>query len=792
MVYIFVIIVDFMVYSILDIKAYRLVITGLVQGVGFRPFIHRLAYSLGLNGYVKNIGGSEVEVLIEGSIDKLLEFLVRLDTDKPPPARIEEVYFVEEKPHGLDRFEILPSGKESIRRSNIPPDLAMCRECLREILDPSNRRYRYVFNSCAWCGPRYSYMYRVPYDRVNTAMAKYKLCPDCQREYNNIYDIRRYHAQGISCPRDGPRLKLYSIDWEPVEARDPIVETAKLIDEGYIVAVKGIGGYHIAALASDDDVVLKLRVRKRRPSKPFAVMGLDTSVLEKLVYMTDEDRELLESPQAPILLLPKKPDTPVSKYVSPGLSHEGVFIAYTPLHYLLLMETHDKFLIMTSGNVHGEPMCISEECVRVKLKNIVDYVLTHDREIVNRVDDSVVRKTRGGYVFLRRSRGYAPQWIRINIDLGGEYIGFGADLGNVAAIGFEDKIVLTQYIGDLDSVDAQSDLVKYVEFLVKNYHVNPEKAVIVVDKHPDYHSRRIGLEYAEKHGSRVVEVQHHYAHLIGAVYEAGLKGLYVGLAIDGLGWGDDNTVWGGEVIVLDTDKPWYRRIASLKPLPLTSDRDTYYPLRILVGLLTTMGYGWAEVEEILRKTDPLFNDRRGEYMIVYRLVESKRYTPASSTGRLLDIVSAILGICSYRSYEGEPAIKLEAKADHHEKLIEVPGFKIVVENDIHRLDYREAIEWILENHDRYRVEDIAYSFLYMLGWWYGELIINTMKGYKAEPIIPISGGSAVNNYIIEGLEKRLSMGDLKLYIPSKIPVGDGGIGFGQVIAGYLFKDFSRG
>ncbi len=769
-------------------KAYRLIITGLVQGVGFRPFIHRLAVKTSVYGYVRNIGGSEVEVWIEGSKESIEKFMDLLYREKPPPAIIEDVIVEEVEVKGYKSFVIKPSGREAVKRSNIPPDLAMCRDCLREILDPSDRRYRYAFNSCAWCGPRFSYMYRIPYDRVNTAMAKYGLCSECRREYSDLENIRRYHAQGISCPRDGPRLKLYSIDWEEVETSDPIREAARLVDEGYLLAVKGIGGYHIACLASSDDTVLELRRRKKRPSKPFAVMGLDTSVLDKLVYISEDDRRLLESPQAPILLLPKKPDTPMSRYVSPGLTYEGVFIAYSPLHYLLLMETRDKFLVMTSGNIYGEPMCIDEECIRRKLRDVVDYVLTHDREIVNRVDDSVVRKTLDKYVFLRRSRGYAPQWIRIKNDLGGEYIGFGSDLGNVAAIGFEDKIVLTQYIGDLDSVDAQNDLLKYLEFFIKNYHIDPGEAVVVVDKHPQYVSRKLGLEYGSRHGSRVIEIQHHYAHLIGAVYEAGFKGSYIGLAIDGLGWGDDNTIWGGEVIVLDTGKPWYRRIASLKPLPLTSDRDTYYPLRILVGLLISMGYSWAEVEEILRKTDPLYSDRRGEYLILYRLIESKKYTPASSTGRLLDTVSALLGICSYRSYEGEPAIKLEAKADHHEKLVEIPGFKIVVENNLYRLDYRDAIEWLLENRDKYRVEDLAYSFLYMLGSWYGELIITAMKGYRVEPIIPLSGGSAVNNYIAEGLEKRLSMEDLELYIPSKIPVGDGGIGFGQVIAGSLLKE----
>jgi len=769
------------------VKALRIIITGLVQGVGFRPFIHRLVDKLGLKGYVKNIGGSEVEVWIEGSEDNVDMFMKLLYLEKPPPAIIEDVIVREEKPRGYKAFSIEPSGLETYMRSNIPPDLAMCRDCLREILDKNDRRYRYPFNSCAWCGPRFSYMYRVPYDRGNTAMSKYSLCEDCLREYRDIHDLRRYHAQGISCPRDGPVLKLYTIDWSFVETNDPISLAAKLIDEGYIVAVKGIGGFHIASLATDDDVVYKLRLRKKRPSKPFAIMGLDTRVLEKLVYIDDSDRALLESPEAPILLLPKKPDTPVSKHVSPGLSHEGVFIAYSPLHYLLLLETRDKFLIMTSGNIHGEPMCITDDCVREKLRNVVDYVLTHDREIVNRVDDSVLRKTAGQYVFLRRSRGYAPRWIRLGKDLGGEFIGFGADLGNVFAIGFEDKIVLSQYIGDLDNVSVQSDLLKYVEYLVKNYHIDLGKTVVMVDKHPQYHSRRIGYEYAEKYGLTIHEVQHHYAHLLGAAYEAGLDDDVAGLAIDGLGWGDDNTIWGGEVMVFNTGRNEYSRVGSLAPLPITGDRDTIYPSRILASILALHRYSLDEIMGIVGASDR-DNPRSSEYELVIKLVERGRFIKASSTGRLLDVVSHILGVCSYRSYEGEPAINLEAHAYKHDSFVEIPGFKISSSDGLNVLEYFDALVWLINNREKFDTRDLAYSFQHLLGYWYGELMLNSVKGFSVNSTIVVSGGAAVNDIVVKGFMERVREEGFRVYIPRKIPLGDGGIGFGQVVAGSLLNN----
>ncbi len=770
------------------IKAYRLIVTGLVQGVGFRPFIHRLAVKNNVNGFVRNIGGSEVEIWIEGFVDNIERFVESIKNDKPIVAYIDEVIIEEKEPQGYTSFQILPSSSDRITRSNIPPDFAICRDCLNEILDPSNRRYRYPFNSCAYCGPRFSYIYKVPYDRENTAMSKYRLCKECLIEYNNLENIRRYHAEGISCPNDGPRLYLINAKtWESIETKDPVTETAKLIDEGYIVAIKGIGGFHIACLASCDETVLKLRYRKRRLTKPFAVMGLNTSVLEKLVYIDESDRFLLESPQSPILLLPKKPDTPVSKYVSPGLSHEGVFIAYTPLHYLLLMETRDKFLVMTSGNIHGEPMCIDEDCVRNRLKNIVDYVLTHDRVIVNRVDDSVLRKTLGNYVFLRRSRGYAPQWIRLKKDLSGVFIGFGSDLNNVFSIGFENKIVMSQYIGDLDSFEAQRDLLKYLDFLVHNYHIDPSKAIVVVDKHPQYVSRSIGYEYASRYNTMVIDIQHHYAHAIGALYEAGLEGSYISLVIDGLGWGDDNTIWGGELLVINDLEPVYSRIGSINQLPLTSDRDTFYPMRLLVGLMTIMGYDWNDIERLLSRLG-VYDKSLFEYTIVYKLVQSNKYTPASSTGRLIDLVSALLNVCSYRSYDGEPAIKLEALADRADRIVDIPGFRIVNRDGLNKLDYYSAIEWLIENRDLLSPEVLARSFLYNLGYWFGELLTNSIKGLRIENTVLISGGAAVNNYIGMGFKQRLDEDDLKLYIPLKIPLNDEGVCFGQVVAASLYRN----
>jgi len=762
------------------ITALRIIVTGLVQGVGFRPFISRLALKHGLKGYVKNIGGSEVELWIEGSEEKIYEFLYSLFVDKPPVAILDRVFASKEEPGDFNGFNIEKSAETVLTRSNIPPDFAICKDCLAEVLDPENRRFQYAFNSCAWCGPRFSMMYKTPYDRENTAMAKYILCDECKHEYGDPENIRRHHAQGISCPRDGPRLLLLDKDFKEIACEDPIREAAKLVEEGYILGVKGIGGYHIAALASNDDVVLELRRRKKRPRKPFAIMGLNTDVLRKLVYMDPGDEDLLNSPQAPILLLPKKPESPVSKYVSPGLVHEGVFIAYTALHYLLLMSTRDKFLIMTSGNIHGEPMCIDEECAKNKLSKIADYFLVHDREIVNRVDDSVLRKTGYSYLFLRRSRGYAPSWITVNRDLGGEFIAFGGDLSNTGGVGFEDKIALTQYIGDLESIQAQRELIKYIEFLVDNYHLGKSsKPIVVVDLHPQMYSRSLGVKYAETKSLPWIEVQHHYAHVLGTAVDNELSGTIVGLAIDGLGWGPDKTIWGGEILLFNTDSYGYKRIGSINPLPLTSDRDTYKPIRLLFSYYSTRRFEFDEITKLIN----IDKVKSLECKTAFLLARSGKYTPASSTGRLIDLVAAILNPTIERTYDGEPAIWLESIAFNGDDLL-LDNHKIINNDGVIKLNYDGVIDWIIENRDKYSVNSIARGFLYSLGYWFGELILKSIKGLRVDHVV-VSGGAAVNEFIYRGLRDKLSEDQLIFHLPRRVPPGDGGLAFGQIIAASL-------
>ncbi|MEM0348018.1 MAG: carbamoyltransferase HypF [Zestosphaera sp.] len=766
----------------------RLVIEGIVQGVGFRPFLHRLGLRLGVKGYLRNVGGSEVEVVVEGDYETLASFVKKLMSDKPPTARVEGIDIeVLNDTGGFRDFTILSSDVKAIKRSMIPPDFAICDDCLREVLDPSSRRYRYAFNSCAWCGPRFTMMYRVPYDRENTSMSKYRLCDECSREYSNVEDLRRYHAQGISCPADGPRLWLTDNTGVLIETRDPIKEASKLIEEGFIVAVKGIGGYHVASLATDDDVVLKLRTRKERPTKPFAIMGLDTQVLREIVIVDEKAEELLKSPERPIVLLPKKQDSRVSKHVSPNMDVEGVFIAYTALHYLLLLDTRDKFLIMTSGNPKGQPMCVSEECVYGKLNKIVDYVLTHDREIVNRADDSVVRFTNGKPVLLRRGRGYAPTWIKIGRKLPKNVIAFGAELQSAGAVGFEDKVVLTQYIGDADDLDTLEDLSKYLKFIISNYRIDVSKSIVVIDKHPHYNSSRLGRFYALDQGLELLEVQHHYAHALATMADQKILGRpTIAIVVDGVGYGDDGAIWGGEVLTISEDLS-YNRVGFLSYMPFAGDESTYRPARYLVSSLLTF-MSPEEVKDVALKLgfEKGLKDLE-EIDILYTLVKHGKYVKSSSTGRFLDAISALLGVCYARTYEGEPAITLEAFSRGGEVVNDlIEDFKVSYSDGAYVIDLKaflsKAVETLTNTDLRTRVKaDIGVTSQYGLGAALGRIVVKVIdSGYFKPDFIVLGGGAAVNDFLVSGIRDSLKELEIPILTPDRVPLNDGGVPLGQV------------
>ncbi|BFH73954.1 carbamoyltransferase HypF [Sulfurisphaera javensis] len=732
-------------------EAYRIIISGIVQGVGFRPFIYRIAIKSNVKGYVKNMGGSEVEVHIEGEREEIAYFIKLLFSKLPPTAKIENIEIEESDIKLFSDFKILPSGSEIKEPSEIPPDFSVCEECMREVLNPKNRRYRYPFNSCAYCGPRFSMIYKLPYDRENTAMNDFPLCEDCKAEYYNPSDERRFDAQGISCPKCGPSLFLETIDGERLEG-DPIVTTAKLLMEGYIVAIKGIGGFHISADPFNDDVVLKLRERKNRPQQPFAVMALDLPIVEKYAIISPIEKDLLLSPQRPIVLLNKKDPYELSKYISPGLDKEGFFLYYTPLHYLLLNEVKTHLLIMTSGNKHGFPMCIDENCVREKLKGIVDYVLYHNRKIVNRVDDSVVRVSAGRPILLRRSRGYAPTWIKLKRYVKEPVVTVGAELQNAGSIAFNNKVVLTQYIGDTDELETLNDLDKYLNLLISWYNIRPK--VVVADKNPAYQSTYLASKLAEKFSAELIQVQHHYAHILSVAADYGYED-GVGIAIDGIGYGDDGNGWGGEIIKFSGEK--YERKYHLKYVPyIGGDINAIKPRRMLALFLSTF-MDWEEIKNIVKLDERELN--------ILEKLSKKATIFTSSTGRVLDSVSAFLGVCDHRTYEGEPAMKLEAVARGGKILdLEIP---IVGEE----IDTTLIFKWLLENRDK-PLNDLAITVQYKLG----KSLVKAALKLNPERIL-VSGGAAVNEYILKGMIENSE--GVEIITPKRVPAGDGGIALGQ-------------
>ncbi len=757
-------------------RAYKIYVTGMVQGVGFRPFVYRLARSMGLAGYVRNLGGSEVEIHVEGQGVFLEEFLERLRREKPPPARIESVEVRETDPLGMRVFEIRKSLESLSRRSIIPPDLGICDDCAREILSPGSRFYGYPWNSCAWCGPRFSMIERLPYDRENTSMRDFPLCEQCSRDYHDPDNTRRFHAQGISCGVCGPRTHVYGIDGRRIETSDPIGFIASVIEEGSIVAIKGVGGYHIACLATRDDVVLELRRRKERPTRPFALMARDYSVVEKIAVPPPGARELLESPERPILLLPKKEGSPISEHVAPGLDTIGVMLPYTGFQLMLLKRVRDGVLIMTSGNRRGRPMCTTLDRVMRELRGIVDYVVEHDRRIVHRVDDSVIRFTDGQPTFIRRARGYAPVWVRVGFKLK-EGVAVGGELQMAGAVCFEDKVVPTQFIGDLDEPGQLEELEKELTWLISNYRVKPE--FIALDMHPAYHNRELAVKLAEEFGASLIVVQHHHAHAasVMAEHRVPLGEKRVAITIDGVGLGDDGGVWGGEVLLASYES--YERVGSLEPYFLPGGNTAVLqPVKPLISLLRLAGLEEEEVVSLLVRKGLLENLPHGENeaRLTYRLSEEGRSPQATSLGRVLDAFSALLGVCCRRTYEGEPAIRLEAAARGGRDLGFTPRIKTVHGRFV--VDLSGLVVWVLENIDA-PVQDLAVTIQLGLGRALGEIALKHAS--KSENKIMVSGGAAVNTYIIRGLKHAVEKNDCKVILPRKLPPGDGGLAVGQAV-----------
>lgn len=745
-------------------NAVRILIKGTVQGVGFRPFVYRLAKAHGIKGQVANTAAG-VKIHAAGKGAELERFLTRLRNDFPPLAMIDS-FAVEaaEEPANPD-FQIVESSGEERIEAILPPDMSVCADCRRELFDPGNRRYHYVLNNCTNCGPRYSIIRRLPYDRVQTAMAPFPFCPACHKEYRDPLD-RRFHAEATSCPLCGPQLQLTDAAGQVLDVDQPLVWLAERIRQGRIVAVQGLGGFHIICDALNEATVRELRRRKQRPDKPFAVMVKDAAMAEEYGCFDELSRGLLESPQRPVVIVPER--RPCSPAVNGGLTRVGLFLPYTPLH-LLLFEVFAGPLVATSANIAEEPIITDTETLRSRLGGVIDYCLEFERKIINGCDDSVVTTVRDRRLLLRRARGYAPAAIRLPRTLAQPVLAVGGDMKNTLAIAYHDQVILSPHVGDLRTLGAQQYFERTLETFQRLYDFQPER--IVCDAHPDYFTSR----WAGRQNLPLLRVQHHYAHALAVMTdcELDLEQSMPAICWDGTGYGDDGSLWGGEFLLCS--RSGYERLLHFRPLPLLGgEKAILEPRRVALGLLF-QHYG----QDALNLTSPVLAAMTPDMAAtLYQLYEKGLQAPlSSSVGRLFDAAASLLGLCQILSYEGQSGLLLENYYD--------PGchdfYPFTCEDGC--IDCSEAVTGLLRETDPRRG---ASRFINMLA----EIALQVMSRLQQSEAV-VCGGVFQNRCLLERLLQRAKEDGLRLHLPTRVPVNDGAIALGQVAAALLDEGGGR-
>jgi len=749
----------------------RIAVRGAVQGVGFRPFVYRLASELRLAGWVRN---SPLGVFIEAEGEKSLldQFVMRLEREKPVHARIQSLEFSFLDPLGFAGFEIRASSGEGDSAALVLPDIATCAECLREIFDPGERRYRYPFTNCTHCGPRFSIIESLPYDRGNTSMKAFALCERCRREYEDPTD-RRFHAQPIACPACGPQLELWDAAGRAVARRDEaLLETAAAIRAGKIAAVKGLGGFHLIADARNDDAVARLRARKRREEKPLALMFPDIAAVRRACEVSELEERLLRAPEAPIVLLERREVAgidPVAPSVAPGNPCLGVMLPYTPLHHLLMRELGFP-VVATSGNLSDEPICIDEHEALERLRSIADLYLVHDRPIVRHVDDSVVRVVLGRELMLRRARGYAPLPWNLGKALPA-ILAVGGHLKNAVAWTRGGNVFLSQHIGDLESGEAFAAFRRVIDDLVRLHDVRP--AHVAVDMHPDY----ISAKYARSLGLPLLAVQHHHAHVAACAAENELSGRVLGVSWDGTGYGPDGTIWGGEFLLADEDS--FRRIAHWRCFRLPGgERAVKEPRRAAVGLLYEM-LGERAFEPPLPA--PLAACTAAERMLFRRMLAGAIHSPlTSSAGRLFDAVASLAGIRQTNAYEGQAAMELEFAVPRDPPADRYP-FRIAGSGPGGEAAGAWVLDWEPMMRDILRDLQRGTSPGIVAARFHNTLAaaIVEVARLAGEERVVLSGGCFQNSYLTRRAVECLEAAGFRPYRHQRIPPNDGGIALGQ-------------
>lgn len=769
----------------------KIYIEGYVQGVGFRPFIYQLAVELGLTGWICN-SGQGVEIEVEGSKKALDLFVEHIHQEKPSLSSIQRLDLSYIHPINETNFTILPS-KDSTKIANILPDIATCSDCLQELFDSTNHRYRYPFITCTNCGPRFSCVQALPYDRSNTTMKEFQMCSQCQTEYNTPTN-RRFHSQSNACSQCGPQIALWNSDGEAIGIQDEAINlTVTAIRQGKIVAIKGLGGFHLIADSYNKNTIQRLRQAKQRISKPFALMYPSTQLIKDHCEVSEQEIELLQSSAAPIVLLRRKVSPVTTNYplpdssVTPDNPYLGIMLPYTPLHYLLIQRLNYP-VIATSGNLVNESICIDESEVIQRLGAIADLFLVHNRTIACPVDDSIARILMGKINIIRRARGYTPVSIPIpaknqSFIFNKSYFALGGHQKNTIAFQVQHNIILSQHIGDLSTDVTIKSFQDINHHFQQIYELNPKN--IICDDHPDYYSTQFAYQQAASSLNKsVIPVQHHYAHILACMAEHQLSGPALGIAWDGSGYGTDGTIWGGEFLKITPT--YFKRIAHFKPFLLPGGNTAIKePKRSAIGLLFTL-FG-----------NQVFNIKAANFLEEFSSQDINNFkvilnnhintVMTSSVGRVFDGISSILGLCKYIDFEGQAAMNLEFLIENLQTDDFYP-FDIKVENIVNKpqiIDWSNMLRAILSDYSKNASPQlISAKFHNTLV----EIIIAIAKQIKENKVI-LSGGCFQNKYLLERAVRKLKDGGFAPYWHQQIPTHDGGISLGQIMS--LIRQDSR-
>ncbi len=756
------------------IKRQRIFITGRVQGVGFRPAVYRIAQTLGLSGVVYN-DTKGVTVELQGEEKRIADFLPRLQsgTDKPPLAEIKSCNVVEIPVVETEgKFVIETSDSQGTPLSQVTADVATCRDCLAEMADKKDFRFSYPFINCTNCGPRYSIVKSIPYDRPNTTMSVFRMCDKCAAQYTDVGD-RRFHAQPVACSACGPKIWLTNSKGKTTKTQTEkvIAETARLLLAGKIVAIKGIGGFHLAVDALNNEAVERLRQRKRRDHKPFAMMAGSIERIKEYAVVTGLAERVLKSPKSPIVLLSKKENCAIAPSVASGVNTFGFMLSYAPLHYLLFAEDI-KVLVMTSGNISDEPLICKNDFALERLGQVADAFLMHDREIYRQVDDSIVHFGDKQPVLLRRARGYVPTPIFMEENCQQDIFAAGADLKNTFCFAKQNQLICSEHIGDLEDAEVYHHYINSIEHLAKLFEAEPE--VVVCDLHPGYLSTQYALS---KHDVKVFQVQHHWAHIASVLVEHGLSGPVIGLAADGTGYGTDGAIWGCECMVASLDG--FERLGHLAYYPLAgADKASKEAVRPVLSLLKK-AYGrkftLEKFEWLLKRIEP---DISRLQIISEQLEKGVNCVETSSLGRVFDAVAAMLGLGSYNRFDAQLPMALEAVAGsgveerYDFELINKPEEPL-------QLDLRKMLEQLIDDIQEKKATDIiSAKFHNTLASGLLGMAKQARESTKLNTVA-LSGGVFCNRYLTNRLIKQLKESDFHVLFNQDVPSNDGGISVGQ-------------